>query len=371
MPDFRLGILELYHIFGLLNLFLLYLLILAYADSKSKLWYGVFILSVVLDLFNYLGLFSLFNYSVNFTLAYLPWSVFTPIALYKYVLVSKGIKTTTHRIVFRFSLALFTLIFSYFFIKSYWVLLGDLNLRDQYFLTKYSLPLSEYWLTKGFLILWNFAGLILTHALLKHQSMRINKEAYYPFFLLVGILLLNIIKFVRDWQLGADPIISTPNELYLTLISFGALIIAYRKIIGINLNIGNTKQLSYNNKAYQLDEERLLDLEKKLLLAMSEQELYKKQKLQLRDLSEAVSSPENHVSEVLSRKLQTSYYDFVNEYRVKEVIRLMNLPVYRDYKILVLAQESGFNAKTTFNSAFKKVTGQTPSEYKKSHFTDI
>ncbi|MDO8898280.1 MAG: helix-turn-helix domain-containing protein, partial [Bacteroidales bacterium] len=58
--------------------------------------------------------------------------------------------------------------------------------------------------------------------------------------------------------------------------------------------------------------------------------------------------------------------EFVNEYRVNEVKKMLADPKYTHYSLLGIAFECGFSSKSTFNSVFKKFTRKTPSEYRKS-----
>ncbi len=366
MTPFLLDILKHYHIFGLLNLFLLYVLLLSYSDKKLALWHSTFILSVVLDLFNYVGLYHLFFYSPNFTLAYLPWLAFTPIALYKSTLISFHINTSFHKNAFRLLLLAFCIVFCYFFIKSYYILLGDLTVRDQYFITKNAFALSEYWMVKIFIVTVLIIGLVLNYSLLKQHPFSSNKDTYYPFIMLICVTLLYTAQIAMDAYTIPNNLLSHPNNLYLTIVTTLGLVIAYRKIIGIDSEKRKRPQTSSHSKTYGLNLERLKSIEEKITLAMTEKQLYKNGKLQLKDLSKEISTSENHISEVLTKHLHTNYYDFVNTYRVEEVKRLMNSHSHKDYKLIAIALEAGFNSKTTFNTAFKKNTGQTPSEYRKS-----
>lgn len=360
------NIFSFYHIFGLLNLFLLYLLLLAYSDRKSILWYGAFILAITLDLFNTIGLYKLYNYSPNFTLVYLPWALFIPIALYKFTLISYNVKSYTHKIIFRSLCISFAITFLYFFIKPYYVLLGDLSLRDKYFYTDFSFPRIEYWVTKIYVLLVQIAGLILSIIILRKQ--KLSNDIYFLITALFGICILNIISLIKNMLYDIDLLLSTPNNLYLNVVITIGMILAFRKIIGIDYNKGTLKHNIpvQKTKIYELNNERLLALEEKLILVMQEKELYKNRKLLLKDISKAVNASENYISEVLAKQLHTNYYDFVNGYRVKEVIRLMRSKKHKEFKLTVIAEEAGFNSKTTFNTAFKKVTGNTPSEFRKT-----
>jgi AraC-like DNA-binding protein len=51
---------------------------------------------------------------------------------------------------------------------------------------------------------------------------------------------------------------------------------------------------------------------------------------------------------------------------VEEAKELLQDPDKSAYTVLALAEEAGFNSKTAFNTAFKRFTGETPTEYRKS-----
>ena len=64
--------------------------------------------------------------------------------------------------------------------------------------------------------------------------------------------------------------------------------------------------------------------------------------------------------------MNQNFFDFINGYRIKEAKRLLVDPKGELLTILAIAEEVGFNSKSSFNTAFKKITGMTPTEYKKS-----
>jgi len=70
------------------------------------------------------------------------------------------------------------------------------------------------------------------------------------------------------------------------------------------------------------------------------------------------------LSWILNHGLQKNFNDFINEFRVREVVRKMRDPQFRQLTLLGIAYESGFNSQRTFNRAFKEVTGKTPAAYK-------
>ncbi|MGN7820489.1 helix-turn-helix domain-containing protein [Chitinophaga sp. 22536] len=106
---------------------------------------------------------------------------------------------------------------------------------------------------------------------------------------------------------------------------------------------------------------------------MYEKALYKDPELTLDKLAAAMEISRHHLSEALNQYLGQSFYQFINEYRIREVVKLLDK--YREEKetpnILSLAFEAGFHSKSSFNQYFKKVTGTTPSAYMKSKNTVV
>jgi AraC-like DNA-binding protein len=66
---------------------------------------------------------------------------------------------------------------------------------------------------------------------------------------------------------------------------------------------------------------------------------------------------------VINTRLNKNFYDYINAQRVEAFIRLVAEPQYRRYTLLALAFQCGFNSKSSFNRNFKKVMGDSPSEY--------
>lgn len=89
--------------------------------------------------------------------------------------------------------------------------------------------------------------------------------------------------------------------------------------------------------------------------------------LSLAQFSKMINSKSYIVSKVLNDTYGKSFRDFINEYRVRDFIQAVNGKRDKNQTFLYLAFDVGFNSKSTFNLAFKKVTGLSPSEYFKLH----
>ena len=100
---------------------------------------------------------------------------------------------------------------------------------------------------------------------------------------------------------------------------------------------------------------------------METQKPYLTPQLTIDDLSEKLSIPSWHLSRVINTSFQQNFFNFINNYRIEEAKRLMREPTNKNMTILEILYEVGFNSKSTFNDVFKKQTGMTPSEFKKSN----
>jgi len=103
---------------------------------------------------------------------------------------------------------------------------------------------------------------------------------------------------------------------------------------------------------------------KKLMKHMEEEKPYLDVDLTIHDISKSLNIPRHHLTQIINEKLNTNFYQFINEYRVDEVKRLLQDPAYKKYTFTAIAFEAGFNSKSSFNSVFKETVGMTPSEYR-------
>jgi len=101
---------------------------------------------------------------------------------------------------------------------------------------------------------------------------------------------------------------------------------------------------------------------KKLERAFSEQKLHRQPKLSLEELAAQLKLPERYVSHLINIYHHSNFNNYVNGWRVKEVIEKINDPAEQHKTLLALALEAGFNSKSSFNQIFKAHTGRTPSE---------
>lgn len=100
--------------------------------------------------------------------------------------------------------------------------------------------------------------------------------------------------------------------------------------------------------------------------AVAVNRLYEDAELTLTSLAIKLAVHPHDLSRILNNGLEKNFNDFINEFRVREVVRKMQDPAFDRLTLLGIAYESGFNSKRTFNRVFKELTGKTPVEYKNS-----
>ncbi|MDF1549400.1 MAG: helix-turn-helix domain-containing protein, partial [Bacteroidales bacterium] len=116
-----------------------------------------------------------------------------------------------------------------------------------------------------------------------------------------------------------------------------------------------------------LPQEIVSDLKRKVLIQMLENKVFKNPGLNIAMLSEMIETKPHILSKLLNEEFNKSFRDFINEYRINEFIKLASAEKYKNYTLLALSYEVGFNSKSTFNLAFKKEMGISPSNYLKNN----
>lgn len=170
---------------------------------------------------------------------------------------------------------------------------------------------------------------------------------YILFFLLVGTI---------GYNLETDFVISFAASAFIFTIGY------------VGLSKPDYLYEAHNGFKYEgssLEESKADRYLEKLLLYMEDEKPYMDGDLKLEELADRLNIPRHHLSQIINERLGKNYFEFINTYRVREAKRILSDPERSGDIILRIALESGFNNKTTFNSAFKSEVGTTPSQYRK------
>lgn len=101
----------------------------------------------------------------------------------------------------------------------------------------------------------------------------------------------------------------------------------------------------------------------KLTELMGSRKPYLEPKLSLAMLSDKLDISPNHLSQIINQYEEKNFFDYINGYRVEEFKGRAMKPENKNYNILAIAYDSGFNSKSSFNQVFKKLTNKTPTQF--------
>jgi len=213
----------------------------------------------------------------------------------------------------------------------------------------------------------------------KHQTNLMNLISYTSAVMTLNWLkILSIsfyVAFLILFILGGLNMIGNfiPFDPYFVVFTFIALFsftysfygIRQPIIFGQEFKIRDTERKeSEKYMKSGLKEKQAAEYLEKLIFCMETDKPYLNGDLSIHDLAQITGIPRHHITQVLNENHKKNFFTFINEYRIKEVILRFADNKNDNFTILAIAYDSGFNSKTTFNSIFKAVTGQTPSEYR-------
>ena len=172
----------------------------------------------------------------------------------------------------------------------------------------------------------------------------------------------------------APAVIRQSTIPYLTVIllaeSLTIYLMAFFSLIHPEILFQNEEQTNkpkYSNSPLHSD--LSTELKSKLDSVMTKTQIYKKNDLRLSELAETVGINPHHLSQLINEQYEKNFYEFVNNYRVisaADSLKLSDQP-----SITHIAFESGFNNRVSFNNAFKKEMGMTPSQFRKQEMVRL
>ncbi len=113
-----------------------------------------------------------------------------------------------------------------------------------------------------------------------------------------------------------------------------------------------------------LSDRQKLSIKNRIIEYFEKEKPYMNPELSMDILSENISIPKHHITEILNTQLGSNFFGFVNKFRVEAVKKMLDDPK-NPYSIEAIGYECGFNSKSSFFTVFKKTTGMTPMQYKR------
>lgn len=125
---------------------------------------------------------------------------------------------------------------------------------------------------------------------------------------------------------------------------------------------------SFNNEKYtqsRIKESDAKNVIKRLDTYMTYEKPYLNPNLKQIDIAEKMNISSSELSQVINQYLGVNFSDFINKYRIEQIVSLMQDKSSSMYTLSALAEKCGFSSRSSFFRAIKKHTGKTPSEFLK------
>lgn len=217
----------------------------------------------------------------------------------------------------------------------------------------------DVWMLCFFLPGFYFVGKTIHQ---QHQPEQLTKNKSLRWFSYV--LMLVLIVFAVIYLLVRKDYV---NWFELTLIVFCELFVfmlVFKTFKSMSLRqfFDSTK---YDNQ--EISKTEFQQLAQQLEYQMTHEKIYQNKDLKLSELAHKSGISTNDLSQLFSLHYQSNFYDFVNQYRLNHLEKMLFDDSNRQYKILALAEESGFKSKTTFYKVFKEKHQLTPAQFMKKN----
>ncbi len=186
-------------------------------------------------------------------------------------------------------------------------------------------------------------------------------------FMLIGILLFFAIPGIYENATG-----NTSYEMYYPMWIFSSILIYWIAYTTYARRQGLTPDLIEQSATPQVNKlsEKTKKYHSQLQELMLEERLYLDPDLSLKKLARQLDISGGYLSQVINQYESKNFFEFINTFRVDEVKRKMASSDFDHLNLLGIAYDSGFKSKSTFNLAFKKISGKTPSQFKKALATN-
>ncbi len=366
---------------GTLAFFFEFLLLSKRNKSLADKILAVWMLMIGLHLFLYYFYYSGLDHKYTFLLGIgMPFPFLHGPMLFLYTSVLTG-RVQKFKLIY----ILHFVPFAFFYV--YYASFFTLTPQEKFdFIHKFSTGYKDFYSTYSYFGMLISAASYLTSIFLILRKHKKNLHSFYSYSnekinlhwlrnLLIGMLIIWIVVILTNLfykEFGPDYFI------YVTV----ALFVVYMGYFGIrqgnifvtqNENISNPPEnnepIVQVTKRYAksgLKEEDIQQIQIRLTDLMENKKLFLDETLSLNKLSDQVAILPNYLSQVINERFGKNFYDFVNSYRVEEFKKMVQKSENRNKTLLALALDSGFTSKASFNNFFKKLSGQTPTEYIRS-----
>jgi AraC-like DNA-binding protein len=150
---------------------------------------------------------------------------------------------------------------------------------------------------------------------------------------------------------------------FVTFDGSGAIrILDYYNMPGLDLSSALPRKYTKSG----LSDAQMENYKRQLADLMHIERVFLEPDLTLPGLAVRVGCSVNHLSQVINSGFGIGFFDYLNQQRVEYARQLLRRQDGRQQSILSIALAAGFNSHSSFYSAFKKSSGQTPAQFRRS-----
>lgn len=161
---------------------------------------------------------------------------------------------------------------------------------------------------------------------------------------------------------------------YVQIVSMALLVLYVGYTAFVQPSVFGVLRLIKNNIPSEIDkykksgltESLSLELKEKLQYLLDEKKIYKQNDITLQKLAKYLDTTRHNTSQIINEHFDLNFFELINKSRIEEAKELLKGERRKNFNIIDVAYEVGFNNKVTFNKSFKKYNQITPSEYVKS-----
>jgi AraC-like DNA-binding protein len=123
---------------------------------------------------------------------------------------------------------------------------------------------------------------------------------------------------------------------------------------------------AFKYKKSSLGSAKKTEIARKIKVEMEENNYFRRSLASLPELSKRINESQHHVSQVINEKMGKNFFELLAWYRVEDAKKWLKTDSHQKFTIEEIAEKVGYNSKSSFNKAFKEITGQTPSKFRNS-----
>ena len=194
----------------------------------------------------------------------------------------------------------------------------------------------------------------------QNEALAMLRNTLMHFLVIVGIFMATKFYFGMDSDVGSYFIAS-----YISLMFFitSYLVMNKSSYFSAPQLLPELPGMKYRRSSLEsADKHRILEKIKKQL---EEDKYFKNNLISLAGLASVIHENKHHVSQVINEMYEKNFFELMAYYRVQEASEILRSEKGRNVTIEEIAELVGYNSKSSFNTAFKRYTGHTPSDFRK------